>query len=67
MSDIKIPHIPVLFDEVVDTFNKCNDGYIIDCTLGYGGHSEGLLASNPEIKLICNDQDDEALNFSAKS
>ncbi len=66
MSHTKIPHIPVLFNEVIDTFKDCNDGYVIDCTLGYGGHSEGLLKSNPNIKLICNDQDDEALIFSKR-
>lgn len=60
------PHIPVLFDEVCNTFKECKDGYIIDCTLGYGGHSQGILESNPNINLICNDQDDEALAFSKK-
>ena len=66
LNNCNIPHIPVLFNEVIDTFKECKDGYIIDCTLGYGGHSEGLLKSNPNIKLICNDQDDEALIFSKK-
>ena len=60
----KIPHIPVLFNEVIDVFKDINEGYIIDCTLGYGGHSLGILESNKNINLICNDQDDEALNFS---
>ena len=59
-----IPHIPVLLDEVIDTFKDCKDGYIIDCTTGFGGHSQALLESNPNIKLICNDQDDTALEFS---
>jgi 16S rRNA (cytosine1402-N4)-methyltransferase len=58
------PHIPVLFDEVIQTFQDLKDGYIIDCTLGYGGHSQGILESNPNINLICNDQDNEALAFS---
>ena len=58
------PHIPVLFDEVIEIFKNLQDGYVIDCTLGYGGHSLGILESNPNIKLICNDQDDEALKFS---
>ena len=66
MDDNQIPHIPVLFNEVIETFKDLKDGYIIDCTLGYGGHSEGILESNPNIKLICNDQDDEALAFSKK-
>lgn len=66
MQENTIPHIPVLFNEVCETFKELEDGYIIDCTLGYGGHSQGILESNPNIKLICNDQDDEALNFSKK-
>jgi 16S rRNA (cytosine1402-N4)-methyltransferase len=66
LQKICTPHIPVLFDEVLDTFKNLKDGYIIDCTLGYGGHSLGILETNQNIKLICNDQDDEALNFSKK-
>jgi len=64
LTQNQIPHIPVLFNEVIDTFKNLEDGYIIDCTLGYGGHSWGILDSNPNVKLICNDQDGEALNFS---
>lgn len=63
---MKVPHIPVLFQETLDAFENINDGYIIDCTTGYGGHSEGLLKQYLNIKLICNDQDDEALAFSSK-
>jgi len=61
---LKIPHIPVLKDEVVELFQDIKDGYIVDCTVGYGGHSEAILMSNSNIKLICIDQDDEALEFS---
>jgi 16S rRNA (cytosine1402-N4)-methyltransferase len=60
---MKIPHIPVLPQEIIDSFAKI-DGVVIDCTVGYGGHSELLLESNPNISLICNDRDDEALDFS---
>lgn len=59
-----IPHIPVLYKETIEAFANINDGFIIDCTTGFAGHSSGLLASNENIKLICNDQDDEALEFS---
>lgn len=62
---MQIPHIPVLFKETLSAFEEINDGYIIDCTTGYAGHSSGLLEQNENIKLICNDQDDEALAFSA--
>ncbi|GGD34127.1 ribosomal RNA small subunit methyltransferase H [Malaciobacter pacificus] len=59
-----IPHIPVLYQETIDAFKDINGGYIIDCTTGFGGHSNGILEQNQNINLICNDQDDEALAFS---
>ncbi len=61
---MNIPHIPVLYEETLEVFKNIQDGYIIDCTTGFAGHSEGLLKQNDNIKLICNDQDDEALKFS---
>lgn len=60
----KIPHKPVLLEEVLESFKNINEGYIVDCTVGYGGHSEALLKKNSNIKLICIDQDKEALTFS---
>ena len=63
-----IPHIPVLLNETIDLFkNNMNDkGYFIDCTLGFGGHSEAVLENFPNIKLIGIDQDKEALEFAKK-
>lgn len=61
-----IPHIPVLYDNIVELFKDVKDGYIVDCTLGYGGHSFGILKHNPNVNMICNDQDIEAINFSQK-
>lgn len=61
---MNIPHIPVLYNETLEAFKDVNSGYIIDCTTGFAGHSSGLLSQNRNIKLICNDQDDEALAFS---
>ncbi len=63
---MQIPHIPVLLDEVIEVFRDIDSGYIVDCTVGYGGHSEAILKSNPNIKLICIDQDREAIEFSKK-
>ncbi|HHD80546.1 MAG TPA: 16S rRNA (cytosine(1402)-N(4))-methyltransferase, partial [Campylobacterales bacterium] len=31
-----IPHIPVLLDEVLNSFSNMKSGYFVDCTLGYG-------------------------------
>lgn len=61
-----IPHIPVLYREVLDTFRDIEGGIVIDCTMGYGGHSSMILEANPNIKLIAIDQDQSAIDFSTK-
>ena len=61
-----IPHIPVLLDETVGLFKDIKDGYFVDCTCGFGGHSETILKTYPNIKVIAIDQDIEALNFAKK-
>jgi len=58
------PHIPVLYREVLETFSDVEDGIVIDCTMGYGGHSSMILEANPNIKLIAIDQDQSAIDFS---
>ncbi len=63
---MNVPHIPVLLTQTLEAFSSIDEGYIVDCTLGYGGHSEALLEQNPRIKLIGCDQDEEALAFSKK-
>ena len=63
---MNIPHIPVLLEEVKEAFLGIDEGYIVDCTLGYGGHSEALLEQSLHVKLICCDQDAEAIAFSQK-
>ncbi len=60
----KVPHVPVLYREVLDLFAELKSGTIVDCTLGYGGHSELLLNSNPDINIIGIDQDIEAIEYS---
>ncbi len=59
-----IPHIPVLYDGVLKAFSSIKSGTVIDCTVGYAGHSEAILKANPDIKLICIDQDQRAIDFS---
>jgi len=61
-----IPHIPVLYREVIAAFENIEEGIIIDCTMGYGGHSSMILDANPNIKLIAIDQDQTAIDFSRK-
>ena len=59
-----IPHIPVLYREVIESFEGIEDGIIIDCTMGYGGHSSMILEAYPHVKLIAIDQDQTAIDFS---
>ena len=60
------PHVPVLLDEVLQAFADIKSGAIVDCTLGYGGHSSAILEQNQNINLIACDQDEEAIKFSSE-
>ena len=61
-----VPHIPVLYREVLAAFSDVGDGIVIDCTMGYGGHSSMLLEANPQMRVIGIDQDQTAIDFSTK-
>lgn len=60
-------HKPVLYDETIENIVSENKSVYVDCTLGGGGHSEGILEkSTKDSKLIAIDQDDEAISFAKK-
>lgn len=60
-------HKPVLYDETIENIISENKSVYVDCTLGGGGHSEGILEkSTKDSKLIAIDQDDEAISFAKK-
>ena len=63
---MKTPHIPVLLEEVLESFSSVKEGYFVDCTLGYAGHSSEVLKKYDHLKHIGIDRDDEALVFSKK-
>jgi len=63
---MQTPHIPVLLDEVLGSFKDAGEGYFVDCTLGYAGHSSEMLMKYENFKHIGIDRDDEALAFSKK-
>ena len=56
----------MLLDEVLESFSSVPEGYFVDCTLGYAGHSSEILARYAQLKHIGIDRDDEALVFSKK-
>lgn len=59
-------HISVLLNECIENLNLKDDSVIVDCTLGYGGHSSEILKRIKKGKLYSFDQDDEAIE-SAKN
>jgi len=61
---VESPHIPVLLDEVLESFDGVPEGYFVDCTLGYAGHSSEVLKRYTHLKHIGIDRDEEALAFS---
>ena len=59
-------HKSVLLDECLEYLNIKEDSIIVDCTLGYGGHSSNILKKIKRGFLVAFDQDEEAINFSEK-
>ena len=55
-------HIPVLAREVLEyLIPETGECRVIDCTVGYGGHSSLILAKNRKAVLLGIDRDDEAI------
>ena len=60
-------HIPVLYYETLDNLVINPDGVYIDCTLGGGSHSEGILERlSDKVLLISIDQYTNAIEYSKK-
>lgn len=60
-------HIPVLYYETLDNLVINPDGIYIDCTLGGGSHSEGILERLSDKGLLISiDQDTDAIEYSKK-
>lgn len=61
-------HIPVMAKETINFLIPDNNKEykVIDCTLGYGGHSSMFLKINSHIKLLGIDRDLNAIQFTKK-
>jgi 16S rRNA (cytosine1402-N4)-methyltransferase len=57
-------HRPVMVDEVVEALAPVPPGWIVDCTVGGGGHARALLEAG-DHPLLGLDQDDDALEAAA--
>lgn len=58
-------HISVLLEECLKYLNLKEDSIIVDCTLGYGGHSSEVLKKIPKGHLYSFDQDLDAIKYSS--
>ena len=61
MMPAEFHHIPVLFNETIDSLNIVPGGVYVDCTAGGGGHSSAILERLGDGRLIDVDRDPEAI------
>ena len=62
MTEAKARHVPVLFDEAMELLGVQPEGTYVDCTLGLGGHAEGIVRRlRAGGRLIGFDRDPEAM------
>ncbi len=59
-------HTPVLLNEVINNLNIVSNGIYIDCTAGFGGHSQTIINKLKDGKIIYFEQDVDAYNFLLK-
>lgn len=61
-SDLKaFVHIPVLLQEAIAGLALKPGGRYLDATVGGGGHSDAILRSHPNVRLVAVDQDRHAI------
>lgn len=58
---MEFKHIPVLFNETIESLNINPQGIYVDGTAGGGGHSEAILKCLTTGKLVSIDQDPDAI------
>jgi len=58
------PHRPVLLQETLKFLAPERGGLFVDCTVGLGGHSEAILKTSTDTRVLGMDLDTEALAYS---
>jgi 16S rRNA (cytosine1402-N4)-methyltransferase len=59
-------HTPVLLERIVELFAPVPPGWVVDATVGGGGHAAALLAAHPHLRVLGLDQDRDALAAAAE-
>ena len=68
-DDVRGRHVPVLRERSVALLAPAlvePGSVVVDATLGLGGHSEALLASHPQARLVGIDRDPQALELAGR-
>lgn len=60
------PHRPVLLRETLQFLAPERGTLFVDCTVGLGGHSQAILESSNETRVIGIDRDSEALESASR-
>ncbi len=58
---MEFSHVPVLFNETIDSLSVKPDGLYVDCTAGGGGHSRAIAERLTTGRLISIDRDPDAI------
>ncbi len=61
MSATDFHHLPVMVDEIGAVFGPVPSGFVLDATLGGGGHAEHLLDRWQHLSILGIDRDERAL------
>ena len=59
-------HQPVLVERIVELFAPVPPGWVVDATVGGGGHASALLEAHPHLRVLGLDQDSDALAAAAE-
>src|SRR5438477_3286876 len=54
-------HVPVMVGEAVEWLRPRPGAFLVDATVGFGGHAAALLAAAPDARLLGIDRDPSAL------
>jgi 16S rRNA (cytosine1402-N4)-methyltransferase len=54
-------HRPVLVERIVELFAPVPPGWVVDATVGGGGHASALLAAHRHLRVLGLDRDSDAL------
>ena len=58
---VDFEHVPVMLQEVLETFETIGKGLLVDATVGGAGHSLALLEQQADRQILGIDRDETAV------